>query len=780
MKGRIIAIGLATIALLCVCTIIQVEAQPVLPVFPIDLPDLELADVPPSPTLVSPANDHVLHDALVIFTWQPRTGSTPAQYFRFCIAEVNRSCSQAGAVTSTNIPTTTTSYTPPGGLPLRFQGKALFWTVFACASSRVSFGGMPVDLCNRATPRRLYWQLPGPELTRPSGLVTNLRPNFAWHLVVGADSYLVCVSKPGIACPLQPVNNANTVVVAVPSNAYTPPSNQVLTQFAGQTVHWTAAACNATFGCVYQTQVAEITFPVIPPLTSAPILNSPPPGHVTLSRRQQFSWQPVPGAASYKLCVSPPGVQCGTASSYETVPLGVTIHETELPQWLGPIGTTLNWTAAACNTFNQCAYQQQVRPLIIGPLPALSFNPSSQTMVIGASQNATIQSPAAGTSPVTVTLTPQNASVAINDLSPGVPAVVVISANASTQMFTIHAVGAGSATITAAANGYRSATMQVTIPTPTARMTIAPIAAAVTWGQTATYGIELASENGFGGMVMLTVDQLPPGVTQLLSTSAVALTSNGPPQQSTLSLSTPLAATTLGTTTFRVRATAGTQTNTQRPTLTINRLDGDFVQRPRLSASQTCGTTVRANYASVGVNDIRVTFQITQSSGTVSTQAIPAVYYAMSQSPQCRIGIVMHPCQNVSCSGAGEPAVSWYNLGWSTMTGAPQIGRQIENITQINWHQFWLSPDQSLLLLITKMNQAVTCPPNCTHLDIRAFVFDTITGDQLGRTDFRTRATGNPADPVADVTGATLSGNTVTIRFTRETGNADSRDITIR
>jgi hypothetical protein len=315
-------------------------------------------------------------------------------------------------------------------------------------------------------------------------------------------------------------------------------------------------------------------------------------------------------------------------------------------------------------------------------------------------------------------------------------------------------------------------------PSPSVTLNVTPTTASAVWGQSASYTVEVGGRNGFSGPVNLVVDQLPAGVTPTLSTSSVTLAANGPPQTSALSLATTFGATPPGSSSFRVQATSSASTVRRNATLAVARIDGPFAKSTHLSASSTCGADVSATYQSIALNDIRVTFEVSnRPSGTQSTQAIPSVYYAFSQAPDCRIGVVMHPCQQAGCTGAGDPALSWYNLGWQAST--PAIPQRVENETQINWHQFWFNADQSLLLLITKMAQAVTCVPSCPHLDMRAFVYDSLTGTRLGQVDFRTQATGSIADPTANVTGASLSGNVVTIDFVRETGNADSRTITL-
>lgn len=317
-------------------------------------------------------------------------------------------------------------------------------------------------------------------------------------------------------------------------------------------------------------------------------------------------------------------------------------------------------------------------------------------------------------------------------------------------------------------------------PPPAVSMTVAPMRATAIWGQSATYTITVSEQNAFSGAVSLVVDQLPNGVMQSLSSSTLNLTAGGPAQSSTLTLTPPFAASPLGTSMFRVRATSTAPTVTLQRSLTIAGTDGAFTKSTNVGASvgspSTCGASVSATYQSFGVNDIRVTLT---APGPVSTQAIAAVFHAFSAAPDCRTGVVMHPCQAAGCSGAGDPAISWYNLGWNTATGATAVPGRIQNLVGIHWHQFWFSADQSLLMIVAKRTQAVTCVPNCPHLDMRAFVYDSITGTLLDQVDFRTRVTGSISDPIADVTGATRAGNTVTINYVNETGAASTRSITL-
>lgn len=72
---------------------------------------------------------------------------------------------------------------------------------------------------------------------------------------------------PGVACPTLPVDSNQTLVIATNrfTTLYTPPNDQELSRFAGSTVHWTAAACNAASGCLYQQAVESVRIAPSPP-----------------------------------------------------------------------------------------------------------------------------------------------------------------------------------------------------------------------------------------------------------------------------------------------------------------------------------------------------------------------------------------------------------------------------------------------------------------------------------------------------------------------------------
>ena len=135
-------------------------------------------------------------------------------------------------------------------------------------------------------------------------------------------------------------------------------------------------------------------------------------------------------------------------------------------------------------------------------------------------------------------------------------------------------------------------------------------------------------------------------------------------------------------------------------------MPGVFEYRATTSnAASTCGNNLaNATYGDIDPRpnnlDLGVTFVSGPPAGP-STSGIRAVYYLFSPQPAC-VGVALHPLTDVT-GQAVPPALSWYNLSFSQNLGAPQIPGQIRNLPDINWHQFWFSQDQSLLLLVTKL-----------------------------------------------------------------------------
>ncbi len=229
------------------------------------LPEIRRPGHPPPPILGTPADNQIVYDAAVVFSWQGGQGVPRATSYRVCVAEETRSCNDPGAwvyPSQGQRPLTGTGL--KHDLPASFHGKRLTWTVMACAPSQLQIGSGPALLCTPAAARRLTWLLRAPTLLQPAdgAGVPSLRPAFRWSGVSGAEMYKLCVSQPGVACGTQARETVQTVLFDRPASqgtSYTPQSD--LRQFEGHAVHWTAAACSSA-GCSYQQQVREIRLPI--------------------------------------------------------------------------------------------------------------------------------------------------------------------------------------------------------------------------------------------------------------------------------------------------------------------------------------------------------------------------------------------------------------------------------------------------------------------------------------------------------------------------------------
>ena len=252
--------------------------------------EARLAGSPSPPILESPPPNQALSSPRVIFEWRAGHGQPVPTRYELCVAVVGSLCSTGsnamvyrwiedaariapppGSAPTTGTPITGTRFEiqlPPG-----FQTKPLEWLVRACAPGPLKSvtGGPPPILCTRSARRRFVWEFSPPNLSAVSQYQSPFRPVFDWSTVPAAESYLFCISKPGVACPSNPTASSETTVIATDrfTTSYVPPNDQVLGRFAGQTMHWSAAACRVASGCIYQQQVQEIAFrtPEPTPLT---------------------------------------------------------------------------------------------------------------------------------------------------------------------------------------------------------------------------------------------------------------------------------------------------------------------------------------------------------------------------------------------------------------------------------------------------------------------------------------------------------------------------------
>lgn len=284
-----------------------------------------LVPVPGAPTAPIPINPGVgatITSPTVRFQWQLSSSPSANSRYEICVAELNQPCSSpyavniklSGVLLPDPLPKmplgigprpgdpgferqagtsgTTPLYSHGVTLPFAFQGKRLQWSVIACVpnTSQTAFIGQPPENCSSSAPRPVTWMLPAPTLSLPAEDIvlpvvirkgfeiypashTDIlslwyheltQPSFVWTYPnqQGVDHFLVCISKPNVACPAQPTVQPSVVVALVRGAlGFTLP--QGLSPFMGQTLHWTVAACNAALGCVYQQQYRRLRIPLL-------------------------------------------------------------------------------------------------------------------------------------------------------------------------------------------------------------------------------------------------------------------------------------------------------------------------------------------------------------------------------------------------------------------------------------------------------------------------------------------------------------------------------------
>jgi len=354
---------------------------------------VQIAGAPLPPILEDPPPNQILTTPRVMFKWRAGNGPPSPTHYELCITEIGQSC--AAGITYRRAEDTQRIITPglsalgssPGTpitntryevqLPAVFQTKRLEWLVRACAPSPVTspLGGASPILCTPSTPRPVMWGYTPPTLVRISQYQSSLRPVFDWSTVPAAESYLLCISRPGVACPSQPTDTSHTLVIPTDryTTHYTPVDDWELVRFAGRTVHWTAAACSNTTGCVYQNSVQSVTLQPPPP-SMIPSLGQQESSSSFTGRKAAFSWSSVANIQRYKLCVAPPGTECGLSGSYEQFVFSSTsAPDIYIPDRLTPSNTqtTLNWTVAACKTAERCAYQPMFRTITVSTIPVI-------------------------------------------------------------------------------------------------------------------------------------------------------------------------------------------------------------------------------------------------------------------------------------------------------------------------------------------------------------------------------------------------------------------------
>jgi hypothetical protein len=288
----------------------------------------------------------------------------------------------------------------------------------------------------------------------------------------------------------------------------------------------------------------------------------------------------------------------------------------------------------------------------------------------------------------------------------------------------------------------------------------------VQWGNATSYQVELQGQNNFNGNVAVELrgssgNPVPAGITA--APLSVALTPQNPIATMSLAVGTTAVATPPGENALQIRASSpGATTRTRNITLGVTRIPGAFEYRETMSSpTATCGNNVaNATFSNIGTPanpDFRVTFSVPPGGAANSTPAIPAVFFLFSPPPAC-VGVALHP----STGANTQPSLSWYNLGFSENLGGPPIPGRIAN-PMLNWHQFWFSQDQSLLLLVTKLPLAT---PTSAQ-EYRLFLYDAATGQQIAQTDILPRSVGMSSNLIADVCRVELNtaGDRVTVSY---------------
>lgn len=320
---------------------------------------------PHAPVLVSPNDEATVYGTgpSPTFKWQPVQEATS---YRLCVAEpgpqpfqAQQACGGSGTQVYKDI--TATSFVPPGGLPERFQGKTVGWQVAACNELGCTY---------QPAPRRLTWsavpQVPFLDLPEQKATLFAFPRLFVVRPGAGAVSYKLCISRPGVACGAGDSVVIENIEPGSPSgNFYYDLGVDQVRRFAGQTVNWTAAACNA-IGCTWQQVSRRITI-IAPP--AAPTLLEPKDGSTASLPSEGFTWSPVPWATYYTLCLSRPEIACGTGESVVTENIKADrstamSYTLDVSRAKGFAGQTLNWTAAACNALG-CTWQQAARRITI-------------------------------------------------------------------------------------------------------------------------------------------------------------------------------------------------------------------------------------------------------------------------------------------------------------------------------------------------------------------------------------------------------------------------------
>jgi|GEM_PF-4201478 len=210
------------------------------------------------PQLRSPAAFATVEPTGQTYTWTSVPGATS---YLFCASRPGVACPSTPVSNSNTLVIRRLSNGTTFAIPdlTRFLNQPVNWTVAACSSSG--------DCAYQQQFRQLNVRRPpppaAPRLSAPANGATVAPTGVAyrWFAVAGASHYLLCATANGATCPTQPTSNATTEVVRVTS----PGAQPDLTRFLGNTVEWTAAACDSRGQCTYQQSRRRVTLRTPPP-----------------------------------------------------------------------------------------------------------------------------------------------------------------------------------------------------------------------------------------------------------------------------------------------------------------------------------------------------------------------------------------------------------------------------------------------------------------------------------------------------------------------------------
>jgi hypothetical protein len=356
----------------------------------------------PAPALVMPApgaqiQTHPSNSVPLMFRWSAPSGAPAPQRYRLCVTESGTSCGapnaavyEAGQVTQYQ-----------AQIPPRFHDKSLQWSVAACGpgygGTFARVGATNTD-CNWSQGRALNasYQPPAISLGAPgdSTAASAASQRFTWlePRGVAVDGYRFCLADNASACQ-QSITAAQGAVVSVPAGrSFVDIDISSLRVNMARQMVWTVLSCRGG-NCRSAANQATRQFS-IPALPAAPTLEKPTAGSVEPVKGDEqslgyvrqtdnwqaqgvffpasidFDWSQVIGATAYRLCISPPGVACGTGASH-VVNARFVANGSESQEWANLSrlhGQAVNWTVATCDAIG-CGPWAQPRALTIKAVP---------------------------------------------------------------------------------------------------------------------------------------------------------------------------------------------------------------------------------------------------------------------------------------------------------------------------------------------------------------------------------------------------------------------------